>query len=163
MTLMFGIEEILQMAQRIERNGAAFYRAAAEGIDRPVLQAKLEELAAMEDAHREVFIAMAEELAPRDESSDAAPISDETSAYLRTMADATVFEEDLDPVALATKLASSQELLRTAIHLEKETILFYLGLRELVVGTGPQERMERILQEEMGHVALLKQQLTALE
>ncbi|UCF09821.1 MAG: ferritin family protein [Candidatus Bipolaricaulota bacterium] len=163
MSLGFTVNEVLLMAERIERNGAAFYRAAASNTDRPVLKARLEELAAMEDAHREVFTAMAEELASADPTGGPATPTDEAAAYLRAMADAAVFDDGLDPEALAAKMTSGEELLRTAIHIEKETILFYLGLRDFVVGADGRERLDRVLREEMEHVSLLKRQLTALE
>ena len=57
----FNADEIFEMAEQIERNGAKFYRKAAEptaGENRDVLL----RLAAMEDDHEKTFAAMRAEL-----------------------------------------------------------------------------------------------------
>ena len=48
------------------------------------------------------------------------------------------------------------------MRLEKESIVFYLGLRDLVPAKLGKDKVERILREEMSHVALLRGQLAAL-
>lgn len=59
MPIEFNADEIFLLAKRIERNGAEFYRKAAE-IIKPGSPAEqlLLGLAAMEDEHLETFIEM---------------------------------------------------------------------------------------------------------
>jgi len=47
----FNADEIFEMAEQIERNGASFYRKSAESIDDPAEKKLLLDLAAMEDEH----------------------------------------------------------------------------------------------------------------
>ena len=56
MGMPFNADEVFEMAEQIERNGAKFYRAAAKKF--PSLRDVLLELAAMEDDHEKTFAAM---------------------------------------------------------------------------------------------------------
>jgi len=160
--MTFNADEVLQMAERIERNGGRFYRAAAEACDADEeFKAKLLELAEMEDDHEKSFAAIREGLSAKEARPTAYDPEGETAAYLAAMADANVFGPNTDPVDLVCE-KSPAELLETAIGLEKESIIFYLGLRELVPEKLGKDKIERILREEMSHVAMLRGQLVAL-
>ncbi|MBL7153969.1 MAG: rubrerythrin, partial [Phycisphaerae bacterium] len=60
MPMPFNADEVFEMAEQIEVNGARFYRAAAKKF--PALDQMLLELAAMEDEHQRTFAAMRAEL-----------------------------------------------------------------------------------------------------
>jgi rubrerythrin len=158
MGIGFNASEILLMAERIERNGAQFYRRAAEvcHTDEESRKALLE-LAKMEEAHEQAFVEMRTELSSTTLEFDP---EGETAAYLSAMADAHVFGPDFDPEEVACD-KSPLELLRMAIKLEKESIVFYLGLRDLVPTSGT-DSLEQILQEEKSHVAMLRGRIAAL-
>lgn len=162
MTFNFNADEVLQMAERIERNGARFYRRAAEacGADARTRN-KLLELAEMEDCHEQTFAQMREALRVEESQPVAFDPQCEAVHYLAAMADANVFGPEADPVDLICD-KSIGELLKVAIGLEKESIVFYLGLRDLVPAKLGMDKVERILREEMSHVALLRGQLAAL-
>jgi len=163
MGLSFNADEVLQMAERIERTGARFYRQAAEtcvGAD-DALKGKLLELAEMEDTHERTFTEMRGTLSGGEARPTAFDPEGETAQYLAAMADANVFGRDADPTAVACG-KPVEEILRLAIALEKESIVFYLGLRDLVPERSGRSKVERILKEEMAHVALLRGHLAAL-
>ncbi len=158
----FNADEILQMAVRIERNGARFYRRAAEAGDADEgTKGKLLELAEMEGRHERTFAQMREALRAEEFQPVAFDPRGEAADYLAAMADANVFGLKTDPVDLVDD-KTIEELLNIAIGLEKESIVFYLGLRDLVPVKLGKEKVERILKEEMSHVALLRGQLVAL-
>ena len=52
---LFDVEEVIEIACQIERNGAAFYRRAAELVDSQESKAFLVQLAEMEDNHEITF------------------------------------------------------------------------------------------------------------
>ena len=56
----FNIDQILEMAEQIERNGVIFYRETAEAIDDQSIKDLLNELAGMEVDHEKIFHAMHE-------------------------------------------------------------------------------------------------------
>jgi len=162
MAFGFNAGEILQMAERIERNGARFYRRAAEvgGADEET-KAALLELARMEEDHERTFTKMREALDTAESRSSTFDPEGETAAYLAAMADGSVFGSEADPVDLVGD-KPIEELLKIAIGMERESILFYLGLRDLVPPASGRDKVEGILEEEMSHVALLRGRLTAL-
>jgi len=62
----------------------------------------------------------------------------------------------------ADKLAGSEhagDILRSAIEMEKDSIVFYLTVKKMVPGDGGKGRIDDIIEQEMGHVALLSKQL----
>jgi rubrerythrin len=163
MAFNFNADEVLQMAEQIERNGARFYRRAAEACDADEApRAKFLELAEMEDGHERTFAQMREGLRAEESQSATFDPQGETADYLAAMADANVFGPGTDPVDLVCG-KSTEELLEIAIGLEKESIVFYLGLRDLVPEKLGKDKVERILKEEMSHVALLRSQCAAHE
>ena len=155
MALGFNANEVLQMAEQIERNGARFYREAAASCGECELQDRLLQLAEMEDGHEKTFADMRAGLAGAETQSATFDPEGEAVQYLMAMADANVFDPDVD-LTEAVSGMSPEELLDVAIDLEKESIVFYLGLRELVSDRAGKEKIEGILKEEMSHVALLR-------
>ncbi|MEA1871616.1 MAG: ferritin family protein [Candidatus Bipolaricaulota bacterium] len=158
MTRTYNIDEIFEMAEQIERNGAAFYRRAAKGSMDEERKQKLLDLAEMELSHEKIFSAMRteQENAPTPFDPDG-----ETARYLDAIANGRVFDLQADLIEdLAGK--TIEEILKIAIDLEKDSIVFYLGLRDLVSESLGKERMETIIAEEMGHITLLSDELAAL-
>ncbi len=55
MSFEFNADEILEMAEQIERNGARFYRKAAELVKDAAVSKLLQDLAAWEDGSYRIF------------------------------------------------------------------------------------------------------------
>ncbi|GAF92843.1 unnamed protein product, partial [marine sediment metagenome] len=51
------------------------------------------------------------------------------------------------------------EIFKTAIGLEKDSVVFYLGMKDLVGGSLGKDRINHIIEEEMKHITLLSDQL----
>ena len=62
MSYDFNADEIYEMAQQIERNGAAFYRKAAESVEDASGKELLLNFADMEVAHEKVFAELKKDL-----------------------------------------------------------------------------------------------------
>lgn len=166
MTERFNADEIFEIAEQIERNGAKFYRRAAELAPTEDARALLLRLAAMEDQHVSAFAAMHEEL--RKEKPDwlAKPFDidadDQSTLYLRAVAEGRIFGLDADPAALLSDGEPLNNILTVAIGLEKDSIIFYLGVRDAVPESLGAGKIDDIIREEMGHVVLLSRQLAEL-
>jgi len=158
MPYAFSAEEVLRIAERIERNGSAFYRRAAAATADEALRSKLLDLAQMEEGHQRTFAALRDGLAEPERKQATADPEGEAAGYLAALANSSVFDERLDPTQLVDEAATPADLLQTAIRLEKDSILFYIGLRDLL-GHAARDRIEEILSEEVGHVALLRSEL----
>jgi rubrerythrin len=151
----FNAEEVLEMAIRIEKNGAAFYRKAASLQKDEASKTFLETLAAMEDRHQAGFEGMKRTLSEADRAKTVFDPQDELLLYLKAMADAHGGEGSPDAANRLTGEESMAQVIETAIGLEKESILFYVGLKDVVPPDMGREKIDAIIAEERKHVAQL--------
>ena len=161
MGVSFNVDEVFEMAEQIERNGAKFYRAAAEKF--PAVREILLDLAAMEDDHEKTLAAMRTELSAGVQEPPVFDPDGEAQMYLRAMADGHVFDVKADPVERLAGKDTAEEVLKMAIGLEKDSIAFYVGLKEGVSRKVGKEKVEAIIKEEFEHIATLSEKLAALE
>jgi len=149
----FNADEVFEMAEQLERNGAAFYRKAAEDITDPSEEELLLKLAAMEDGHEKTFAVLRKELCGKEKEPMIFDPNGENVLYLRAMADTKVFfEKEIDT-------SSMESILKDAITAEKDSIVFYLGIKELVPEGRGKGRIDKIIKEEMGHIKMLSREL----
>ena len=161
--MKYNADEIFKIAEQIERNGAQFYRKAAKDTENEKHKKLLTELAQMEDRHEEVFAAMRNELTKEEASNAVHGDNNELDTYLEAIASGNVFDLDEDPCNfLDSKNVTMKDLLKKAIQLEKDSILFYLGVKGLVPDELGQKKIQHIIAEEMSHVTMLSQQLSNL-
>jgi len=161
MTIDFNADEIFEMAEQIERNGARFYRTAAERATEKNERQMLLGLAAMEDEHENVFAAMRETLSTSEKLSTTFDPYGEAASYLRAMADGHVFDTKTDPADFLTGGESIEDILKKAIELEKDSIVFYLGMKEMIPKRLGKEKIDHIIKEEMEHIVSLNKELAA--
>ncbi len=153
----FNADEALEMAEQMERNGGKFYRTAARAMSDAKSRALLEKLAAMEDDHERTFARMRAGLKDREKASTVFDPEGEAAQYLRALADTRVFfQKEIDT-------ASLEAILKDAIGAEKDSIVFYLGIRDAVPLELGRERLDDIIKEEMSHIRLLSKELMALK
>ena len=69
MTFDFNADEIFEMAEQMERNGANFYRDAADNISDGKNKELLLRLADMEVEHEKTFVEMRKSLSDQDKQS----------------------------------------------------------------------------------------------
>ncbi len=153
MSYDFNADDIFEMAQQMERNGGKFYRAAADSTEDPDNKEFLLKLAVMEDQHEKTFSAMQSELSAQEKASTVFDPAGEAALYLRALADTRVFfEKEID-------VSSMKSILKSAIEAEKDSIVFYLGMKEAVPQNLGKGRLDHIIKEEMGHIRLLSKKL----
>jgi rubrerythrin len=151
----FNAAEVFDMAIQIEANGAAFYRKAA-GLQKDSSdQHFLETIALMEDRHKADFEEMKKQVSDLEKSPTVFDPDDELTLYLKAMADAHGGEGSPDVLEMLTGQETMTEIIRIAIGLEKESILFYLGLKDMVPPKLGRDRINGIIEEEKKHVAQL--------
>ena len=153
----FNADDIFEIAEQMERNGAKFYRTAAAAVSDDSAKAFLEKLAAMEDDHEKTFSRMRAQLSEGEKTSTLWDPEGESVRYLRALADTRVFfEKEIDT-------SSMKAILKDAITAEKDSIVFYLGMRDAVPENLGRSRLDDVIKEEMGHIRLLSKELTALK
>ena len=157
---VFNPEEVLQIACTIERNGSLFYREAARQVKNEQVRDMLLELAQMEDDHEVTFENMR---ADPDVLAEVLGDDDGTVvSYLGAIADGYVFPVDAKPASFVTPDMSVEEVLRKAISLERDSIVFYQGLRELMPQKQGRQKVDDIIHQEMGHIATLSEALSLM-
>ena len=157
MSYDFSADDIFAMAEQIERNGAKFYRTAAENITEPKAKELLTGLAGMEDEHEKTFASIRVKLSEKEKTATVFDPQNESALYLRSLADARVFfEKEID-------LSSMREILKAAVEAEKDSIVFYLGMKDLVADKLGKDKIETIIKEEMRHIRILSTELVALK
>lgn len=162
MSVTFNADEVFEMAEEIERKGAKFYREAAGKTGQEDLKNMFLEMAVMEDGHLKTFQQMRQELAAQEKEPTTFDPYDEAALYLQTMADAKGTEGMKAPDVKLTGNESPEELLGIAIEAEKNSVLFYVGLRDLVSAQAGQDKVEAIIREEVKHVADLRRALARM-
>lgn len=160
MPMPFNADEVFEMAEQIERNGAKFYRAAAKKF--PDVRQVLLDLAAMEDEHLKTFQDMSDALSSPEAEPPVFDPDNQAQMYLQVMADGNVFDIKADPAEKLTGQETVQDVLKTAIGLEKDSIAFYVGMKECVPNKAGKEKVEAIIRQELGHIAILNQKMAEL-
>jgi len=155
MAIGFNADEVLEMAIRIERNGAAFYRKAAGLQSDEKNRDFFESLAAMEDKHQETFTEMRKTLSQKDKGGKVFDPHGELALYLASMADSLGGEGSPSAADALTGNETLEDIVNIALGLEKDSILFYLGLKSMVPPKYGRDKIEQIIEEERKHVAQL--------
>ncbi len=153
MAIEFNAAEVFEMAEQIERNGAAFYRAAAGQY--PQAGSLLTTLAEQEDNHLAIFKDMRQELGAREIEPVIFDPDNDADLYLKAMANRRVFKFDEDPKSLLGGNPSLEQVFGMATGMEKESIVFYTGMKALVSPAQGQDRLDAIIREEWKHITFL--------
>lgn len=153
---VFTAAEALNAALRIEQNGEAFYTAAAGKAKDPQVRALLEELAGWERRHYETFQGLVERVG--EPPILAAPEWEEYNQYLQATLDSALFSGPDKAMALAEELEDEKEAMRMALGFEKDSLLFYYDLRE-IVPQAQREVVSDIIREEKSHAMRLASML----
>jgi rubrerythrin len=163
MSYDFNADEAFEMAIRIEENGARFYRTASELRSDSQNREMLEKLSTMEDHHKLTFEQMREDLSEADKTATVFDPENESSKYLSAMADAHGGEGSPAAVNSLTGKESITEIIDIAIGLEKESILFYIGLKDMIPPRYGRDKIENIIKEERKHIIQLNAVRTSLQ
>ena len=155
MAYEFNADEVFEVAIRIEENGGRFYRKAAELQPDQQNKAILEKLASMEDHHKRTFENMKTHISEIEKTAMVFDPMGESVQYLAAMADSHGGEGSPRVADSLTGEETMKEIIDIAIGLEKESILFYLGLKDMVPPKYGQDKVDQIIREERKHVIQL--------
>ena len=158
MELSYNVDEIFEIAEQIERNGAEFYRKAA-GFSQDDARTFLLHLAEQEEQHERTFSDLRSTVVAEQERVAANDQDDVVAGYLRAMAGQYVFHKEQSPADALTGQESLTDIVALAVQQEKDSILLYLGLMDAMARGDDRDRIRLIVREEQQHLAdLLKKQ-----
>jgi rubrerythrin len=141
---------VLRWALEIETNGEAFYRTVAAAASDREVKTLFSDLAYQEERHYRAFERM---LADAPEASAEAD-SSEFEAYIKAaLADALVGGADKGLV-LARQAENEEAALKAAMAFEKDTLLFFYDVRDMVP-EAQQDAVTAIIDQEREHLRQL--------
>jgi len=147
MAEFFKASELLEFAIQIEKNGEVFYLKVSKNISSYEIRETFLYLAEEEINHRKLY----EELLKTVEDYQPKEIyPDEYFKYLRAYADQHIFVKKEEIEEKASKVKSEIEAIDIGIGFEKDSILFYLEMRNLV-SDREKAVIDKIIEEERKH------------
>jgi rubrerythrin len=148
----FSIQEVVEIAIEIEKNGVSFYRNLAESADTSRLRELFAYLAEEEKRHVTRFREILESAGGYQISE--AYYATQYMGYMKALADERVFKSDISAAEVANRARSPREAIDIAIGFEKESILFLHEIGELVPESD-RKTIQKLLDEERDHVRRL--------
>jgi len=163
MSALFNMAEVFTMAIQMESNGAAFYRRAAELRKEKDQVSYLLQLAGMEEEHKRIFEEMRDAAVSAEQSGSPFDLYDEGELYLAGIAGGHRVEGSPAVAEMLTGEQSISDIIKLAVQLEKQAILFYIGLLDVVPQDMGREQINHIIEEEKKHIVVLASELKKAE
>ena len=151
MTNMFAASEIVEMGIQIENNGRDFYNILADRAQFSKSKEIFKYLAGEEERHIKVFKVMLEGV---EQYVPPEAFPGEYFAYMKTLASDYVFTRKGKGEEIAKRIKSDIEAVEMGIGFEKDSILFYEGMKKGV----PQHELkivDDLINQEQRHLRQL--------
>jgi rubrerythrin len=148
---LFSTTEILDLAIRIEKNGEAVYRQAAEKMSNPELASLLTWMADEEAKHAGWFANLKSQLA----TASINPFLEQMSHSLfdDLLGEKNFSHKDVD----FDRIQTVGEMMDIFIEFEKDSILFFEVLEPFIEDETTLENLKKIIAEENSHITKLQQ------
>lgn len=147
----FSGEEIVRLAVEIEKQGRRFYEIAATKVTDPEVKAVFEYLAGEEAQHVADFETLGAKL-PRDFVPNESYVG-EYGDYIRALINNHIFNHD-NIEKLLPGVSVAREALAIAFRFEKDSILIFQELYNVVDDTG-KEVLGKLIEQEKQHIKKL--------
>ena len=155
MALTFNAHEIFEMGVQIERNGKAFYEAAAKKASNGEVRDLFKELSTWEAGHITLFEKLRDELPADAGTADLYDPEGDAHLYLRAAADSHVFLKNKNAEAIAAKCKDAMAALDMGVTFEKDSVVFYTTMKKVVPPALGKSTIDRIIAEEIKHIGML--------
>jgi rubrerythrin len=153
MSISFNANEIFQIGVEIEKNGKAFYQAAAKSAKTAEAKKLFEELSRWESGHIAIFETLKNKLAASAREETAFDPDNEALLYLKAAADTHVFGQNANAEALAAECKTALATLKMALNFEKDSVVVYANMRNLVPEKLGKPDIDKLLNEELQHIS----------
>ena len=152
MTIFFSMREVIEMAIATERSGQAFYQNASKLARENSLKELFQYLAEEEEKHLKTFQDFYNTLKEKPEIT---PYNwEEAKLYLEALVDSKFFASPEKVINLAKEAKDELEVINSAMNFEKETLLFFYQILEMIKSQ-EQELVKKIIEQEKKHIQRL--------
>lgn len=145
---LFKAAEIVEMAVQEERNGVAYYQAFAEKTSDPATREFAKRMAEEERRHEQQFTEMRGQLGAY---VAAETYPGEYASYVQALVGNRFLPDEGAALESVRKAASDREVVATALHFEKETLLFFTEMKRFVPPRHAQV-IDKLIDEERKHI-----------
>ena len=146
---MFSVEEIFELAIRLEKNGEHYYRHFLDSLQDPEIKKIFSWLADQEVQHANFFNHLKQMHSERPSDFHETPDGVLLQDYLGDRA------LSLDDVDLAS-LTDPHRVLQAALEFENDTIVFFDMIKVFVTEKSALAQLEAIILEERRHIEILQ-------
>jgi len=151
---VYSVNEVIEMAVQIEKNGYAYYHEATKRKD---LDARAREfiefLRDQELNHEKTFLNL------RDDTDmgvlELSPDWELVAEYLKTIVDGRIFSNEHSAIKRAAEAKDLLEIVDNAITFEKDTLLYFHAINDSITNAKTKAALRRIINEEVSHVLKL--------
>ncbi len=144
---LYSSNELLEMALKIEEDGEKFYDHLSKTFDDLKKKEFFSYLASQEKQHAKDFKRLLQGLTEEIEPT----FWEEASKYVKSLVEDKIFPNVGEMIEKSKKM-TLDDILNFSIGIEKETVIFYEELYDLVREKRSKEVLSRIIREEVGHV-----------
>ena len=146
----YSITEVIEQAVQTEKLGYEFYISMANRFEKDENLRKLfETLAVKEQEHEKTFAGLKETVGEQDLEG-----WEEASQYLRAIVESEFFLGKNKSLPSLDHLETVEDAVRFAIGFEKETLLYFLSLKDVIA---EKELINEIINEEKSHIVWLSE------
>jgi rubrerythrin len=143
--------EMVGLGVQIEKNGRDFYDTLAKQSKNQKAVQIFKYLSSQEDLHIAVFKKILDTLQAYDPVESYAG---EHSAYMNALASEHVFTQAGKGIEIARMVVTDKEAIDLGIGFEKDSIIFYEGMKKMVPEYD-QKILQELIQQEQGHLIQL--------
>jgi len=147
-------DDVFTMAVRIEENGNLFYSGAAKTAQDPQVKKLFEDLAIMEEGHIKAFRDLRSKLPASFATDMVWDPEGLAESYLQATADTHIFTLE----AASSRIAAVKgpvEALDMALQFEKDSVAFFLGMKEILPDASGKDQIDKLIMAEMDHIRML--------
>jgi rubrerythrin len=163
MAIVYTADEIFTIGVGIEKNGREFYEAASRAASGAPVKAFFERLAKWEIEHEKLFSVLQSRLGGQARETVSYDPAGELGLYLKAAADTHIFRADADIPSLVKQCRSEKEALAMALTFEKDSVVLYSTMLNLVPEHLGKSDVQKILNEELKHVAIITEEMGKLK
>ena len=159
METKFNVFEILQIAEKIEHNGAKFYLKTAELFDDMEVRDACYKLATWKARHEKILAQRRKRFSEQTGEFGTFDPNNYVLSNPDVMADLAVFATTPGSLKGPPDRENRREILKDAIRRSKEAIFFYRGLKDFARDPASKDTIDKIIKEENRYIRLLTEQI----
>lgn len=149
------VSSLLDMAANVEHASAGFYLQASRNVSDREARRTLQELAATELQHKNFFSDMKQQFQDSIEGPIEQSAWQSISRYAKTVRDTRIFDFDYMLSHKVTGKEKKEDVTQMAIAFEKDSIIFYTGLANIIENNELNKLLKEIIREEFNHLSAL--------